>query len=77
GFLRFYTPVFPCTSYCISSAYWLSQHMAFAEPGPSVAVPQPSLPCTVTAPQWYGASPVALKPNAPLLIAASCSMSPG
>jgi len=34
-------------------------------------------PATVTAPQWYGASPLALKLNAPLLIAASCRMSSG
>ncbi|MDR3009434.1 MAG: hypothetical protein LBV59_15985, partial [Sphingobacterium sp.] len=40
GFFRLYTPVIPCTSYCISSDYWLSQHMAVGEPGPSEAVPQ-------------------------------------
>ncbi|MDR3010552.1 MAG: hypothetical protein LBV59_21685, partial [Sphingobacterium sp.] len=50
GFFRLSTPVIPCTSYCISYAYWLSQHMAFGEPGPSEAVPQPSLPCNCHCP---------------------------
>ncbi|WP_312339320.1 hypothetical protein, partial [Sphingobacterium sp.] len=45
GFFRLSTSVFAFTSYCISSAYWLSQHMAVDEPCPSAAVPQPSLPC--------------------------------
>ncbi len=26
GFFRLNTSVFPCTGYCLSSAYWLSQH---------------------------------------------------
>ncbi|MFA4980786.1 MAG: hypothetical protein WC589_24970, partial [Sphingobacterium sp.] len=46
GFFRLSTSVFPCTGYCPSSAYRLSQHMAVDEPDPSVAVPQLSL-CSV------------------------------
>ncbi|WP_286896656.1 hypothetical protein, partial [Sphingobacterium sp. UBA6317] len=34
------TSVFPCTGYCISSAYRFSQHRTVGVPGPSVAVPQ-------------------------------------
>ncbi|WP_313268834.1 hypothetical protein, partial [Sphingobacterium sp.] len=50
GFFRLYTPVIPCTSYCISSAYWLSQHMAVGEPGPSGAVPNRHYRTTVSGP---------------------------
>ncbi|MGJ1439045.1 hypothetical protein ACR79U_24195, partial [Sphingobacterium siyangense] len=45
GFFRLDTSVFPCTGYCLSS-YWLSQHMVVGGPGPSEAVPQPSLSCS-------------------------------
>ncbi|WP_333887458.1 hypothetical protein, partial [Sphingobacterium siyangense] len=58
GFFRLSTSVFPCTGYCLSSAYRLSQHRTVGEPGPSEAAPQPSLSgnrnCYCT--QWHNAS---------------------
>ncbi|MGJ1228811.1 hypothetical protein ACR78H_25005, partial [Sphingobacterium siyangense] len=41
GFFRLSTSVFPCTGYCLSSAYRLSQHRTVGEPCPSAAVSQP------------------------------------
>ncbi|WP_333886292.1 hypothetical protein, partial [Sphingobacterium siyangense] len=64
AFFRLSTSVFPCTGYSICSAYWLSQHMAVVEPGPSAAVPQLSLSCNCHCAQWYWyTAPISLKPN--------------
>jgi len=38
GFFRLDTSVFPCTGYCRSSAYRLSQHRTVGEPCPSTAI---------------------------------------
>ncbi|WP_157698351.1 hypothetical protein [Sphingobacterium sp. G1-14] len=75
GFFRLSTSVFPCTGYCISSAFRLSQHRTVGEPAPSEAVPQLSLSCNCHCAQWYWyTAPISLKPNVLFFKPASCSI---